>query len=207
LVRHRLRSPLRWLSAVMSALMLLVLIGAFGETWMLIVIPIVAGLFLLAPPLGIYRHDETPAPRTGIRLEAFPVDDPRDAMANVVRFRLVLVNSGDVAAEDFRIRLLVPHAIAPPNSRVRPLGTLHVGEMGRNWFIDSAYDATAITLRTAPADSDEEITCLPGSRQELADLLLPAQRSPFDVSLEYQVSGGSVKAAIERVRLRSDARR
>jgi hypothetical protein len=193
-----LRSPLRWLSALMSALLVALFAGIVAP-WLLLAVPLVAGVFLLAPPIGIYRHDETPPGRTGVRLEAYPVDDPSDALANAVRYRLVLVNPGAVDAEDFRVRLLVPHALVPPDTHVRPLGKLLVGELGRNWFIESVHDATAITLRTAPRGATEEISCAAGSRTELADLVLPSRGGQAEIVLDYQVSGGSVEATLDRL--------
>ena len=41
----------------MSALAVLAAAGVSGQVWLVGVAPIVAALFLLAPPLGIYRHD------------------------------------------------------------------------------------------------------------------------------------------------------
>jgi hypothetical protein len=191
-----MRSPLRLLSATMSALMIVALASIAGA-WFVVLAPIVAALFLLAPPLGIYKHDETPTPRTGVQLDAAPLD--RDA-AHTLRFRLTLVNSGDVPADNFRIRLLIPHTLVPAKSANRLLGPLLTGEMGRNWFVDSTHDAAAITFRAGTSDA---VSCPPGSRLDLADLNRPAQAHPFDVTLEYQVSGGSAAPRLDRLRLKS----
>lgn len=177
---------------------MIVALAAITGPWLIVLAPIVAGLFLLAPPIGIYAHDETPPPRTGVRLEAVALDNDS---ANTLRFRLVLVNPGDVPASNFRIRLLVPQSLVPTSSSSRLLGPLMVGEHGRNWFIDSTHDAIAITFRAGVTD---EIRCPPGSRLELADLNLPGPSRPLDVVLEYQVSGGSAAPALDRLRLRSD---
>jgi hypothetical protein len=194
--RHRIRSPLRLLSATMSALMIVALASIAGA-WFVVFAPIVAGLFLLAPPLGIYKHDETPTPRTGVQLDVTQLDG--DA-AHTLRFRLSLVNSGDVPADNFRIRLLVPHTVVPAKSTNRLLGPLLTGEMGRNWFVDSTHDAAAITFRAGASDA---ISCPPSGRLDLADLNLPAQPQPLDITLEYQVSGGSAAPRLDRLRLRS----
>jgi hypothetical protein len=180
----------------MSVLMIVGLAAIAGPGFILLA-PVVAGLFLLAPPIGIYKHDETPPPRTGVQLEAVALDD--DA-PHTLRFRLVLVNPGDVAASDFRIRLLVPQTLVPAKSSSRLLGQLLTGAHGRNWFIDSTHDAIAITFRAGASD---EISCPPGGRLVLADLHLPGQSRPLDVTLEYQVSGGSAVPALDRLRLRS----
>ncbi|HEX5165947.1 MAG TPA: hypothetical protein VFV93_11170 [Thermomicrobiales bacterium] len=193
--RHRLRSPLRLLSATMSALMVVAL-AAIAGPWLIVLAPVVAGLFLLAPPIGIYRHDETPAPRTGVRIEAVPLDDDS---ANTLRFRLVLVNPGDVPASNFRIRLLVPHALVPASASSRLLGPIQAGAIGQNWFIDSTYDAIAVTFRSGKTDG---ITCPPAGRLDLADLNLPSQAHPLDVTLDYQISGGTAAPALDRLHLR-----
>lgn len=171
-------------------------LAAIAGTWFIALAPIVAGLFLLAPPIGIYKHDETPPPRTGVRLDAVALDDS----AHTLRFRLVLINHGEVPASDFRIRLLVPHSLVPANSASRLLGPLLTGTLGRNWFIDSTHDAIAVTFRAGATD---EISCPAGGRLELADLNLPGQSHPLYVVLEYQVSGGSAAPALDRLWLRS----
>jgi hypothetical protein len=203
-LRYRLKSPLRWLSGVMSALMVLAIASILQSPWLMLLAPAALALFLLLPPIGVYRHDETPLGVTGVHLEAWEVREGAYPLDGSVRFRMVLVNPGNVSAENFRVRLLIPHTLVPPQSRMRPLGTVYAGQIGVNWSIDSAYDATAITLRTAPAGSPEEIRVPPGSRQELADLVLPSQARPFDVALDYQVNGGTVKAALQQLRLKTD---
>jgi hypothetical protein len=196
--RNRLRRPLRWLWAGVSTLFILVFAGIAGATWLIALIPFVAAALLFAPAVGVFRTDETPVLKSGVWLEASEV--PASAPTSR-HFRLALVNDGDVAAEDFRIRLLIPSGILPVEANTRPLGKLLVGEFGQNWFIDSAYGATAITLRTAPRGATEEIACPAHSRQELADLVLPVQTLGSDAALDYQVNGGTVKAALGRVRL------
>ncbi|HYI14467.1 MAG TPA: hypothetical protein VEX37_03680, partial [Thermomicrobiales bacterium] len=155
-------------------------LAAIAGTWFIVLAPVVAGLFLLAPPIGIYKHNETPPPRTGVRLEAVPLEDD---IAHTLRFRLMLVNVGDVVANDFRIRLLVPQTLVPASSAGRLLGSLLAGAHGRNWFVDSTHDAIAITFRAGASD---QISCPAGERLELADLHLPGQSRPLDVTLEYQ---------------------
>jgi hypothetical protein len=198
-LRTRLRSPLRWLSAVMSGLMLLAIGSITAFPWLFLLVPVIAGLFLLAPPLGIYKHDETPVQHTGVRLEAYEVTSSHSLTD--MRFRLVLVNPGAVPAEDFRLRLLLPHTLVPPDVRTRPLAGIRVGTFGTHWFIDTMVDATAITFRTAPRGAGDALVCPAGSRQELADLVLPAQRRPFAITLDYQVSGGTVKPSLDRLHL------
>lgn len=176
---------------------MIVALAAIVGTWFVALAPIVAGLFLLAPPIGIYKHDETPVVRTGVRLDASALDDQPD---HTLRFRLTLVNPGAVAADNFRIRLLVPHTLVPAQAANRLLGPILIGAMGQNWFVDTAYDATAITFRAGQSDT---ISCPPGGRLDLADLNLPVQARPFDITLEYQVSGGSAAPALDRLRLRA----
>jgi hypothetical protein len=203
-IRARLRSPLRWLSAIMGSLMLMFIASIVESPLLMLAIPVLAGVFLLAPAVGVYSHEETLHTRAGVRLEAHELGGEQPAQATETRFRLVLVNDDDVPAEDFRIRLLVPHSLVPPDARTRPLGSLLVGSFGTHWFLDSMLDATAITFRTAPRGTDRAIAFPPRSRNEVADLILPAQARPFDVMIDYQVSGGSVKAALERLHLRTD---
>lgn len=195
--RVRARSPLRWLSAVMSSLLLFGLAGILGQTWIIAGIPIVAGLFVLAPPLWVYRHDETPVKRTALALSAVP--DAGEPGA----FRLGVLNTGDVQAVDFRIRLLVPYDIVPVDHQKRLLGRVMAGQLGRNWFVDGAGTATAITFRAAMKGEAAGVVCPPGGRLDLADLRLPPQGAPYDISLDYQVNGGSVAPSLDVLRLRS----
>jgi hypothetical protein len=180
----------------MSALMVVAL-AAIAGPWLIVLAPVVAGLFLLAPPIGIYRHDETPVPRTGVRIEAVPLDDDS---ANTLRFRLVLINPGDVSASDFRFRLLVPQTLVPASASSRLLNPIHAGAIGQNWFIDSTYDAIAITFRSGKT---KDIHCPPGGHLDLADLNLPGQAHPLDVTLDYQISGGNAAPTLDRLHLSS----
>jgi hypothetical protein len=180
----------------MSALMVVAL-AAIAGPWFIVLAPIVAGLFLLAPPIGIYRHDETPVTRTGLRIEAIPLDDDS---ANTLRFQLVLVNPGDVPASNFRFRLLVPHALVPASASARLLGPIQTGAIGQHWFIDSTYDAIAVTFRSG---NTGDVTCPPGGQLDLADLNLPGQASTLDVMLDYQISGGNAAPTLDRLHLRS----
>lgn len=181
---------------------MLVGLAAIAGPWLIVLAPVVAGLFLLAPPIGIYKHDEAPPPRTGVRLEAVAVDSDT---AHTLRFRLVLINPGDVPASDFRMRLLIPQTLVPASASPRLLGPLLVGEQGRNWFIDSTHDAIAVTFRAGRPGAVDEIICPRESQLELADLNLPGHSHPLDVFLEYQVSGGSASPTLDRLRLRSSS--
>jgi hypothetical protein len=187
----------------MSALLVTAFAGVLSP-WLLLAVPVVAGVFLLAPPLGVFRHDETPLDRAGVRLEGHAIDGAGATPANAARFRLVMVNPGAVDAEDFRVRLLVPHSLVPPDSRVMPLGRLLEGELGTHWFVESTRDATAITLRSAPRRSQSRISCAAGSRTALAELVLPVPGPRAELVLDYQVSGGSVEATLGRLRLTAD---
>ena len=70
----RARSPLRWLWVGTSALGLLGLAGVTSQTWLILAIPFVCLAFLFAPPVGIFRHDETPLPQTETRVVAREAD-------------------------------------------------------------------------------------------------------------------------------------
>jgi hypothetical protein len=200
----RLRSPLRWLSGVMSSLMVVFLSSVLEAPALMIAAPFTGAVFLLAPAVGIFSHDEAIVERAGVRLEAYEVSDGAQTDPGSTRFRVVLVNDADVAAEGFRIRLLIPGDIAPAASRTRPLGTLLTGSFGSHWFLDSMLDATAITFRTTPHNGAHAITCPRRSRQKLADLVLPAQLRPFDLHFDYHVSGGNVKATLGQLHVRSE---
>lgn len=195
MIRLRLRSPLRWLSATMSALMIFGLAGIFSAPWLLLAAPLVSGAFLLAPPLGVYRHDEIPKPITTLRLSATPLEPA----ANALRFRLTLHNDGDERADDFRIRLLVPHTLVPAEAARQLLPVLHLGALGRNWFIETIWVATAITFRAAPKGHAETIACPPHGQLELADLALPSDTPA--ATLDYQLSGGTARPVLGTLRL------
>lgn len=194
--RVRLRSPLRWLSALMSALAILALAGVSGAPWLVVAAPLVAGLFLLAPPLGVYRHDETPLPRARLALAAEPVEAARGAA-----YRLTLVNAGDVNAEDYRIRLIVPEALTPRDGPLKPLGQLLAGELGTHWFTETVQAGTAITFRAGDRADPAPVVCRAHESVALAELrvlnrgLLP--RTP----LAYQINGGNVGTVLAELRL------
>jgi hypothetical protein len=199
--RQRLRSPLRWLSAVMGGLMMVALAGIAQQPWLVIAAPVLFLLFLFAPPIGIYRHDETPVEMTRAHLEATPI---ALAGSSADGFRLTLVNDGDVAAVNFRMRLLIPVDLVPAEVASRALGTLHLGTLGQHWFTETTHTATAITFRAGRPNEPLAVVCAPRSRCDLIDLLLPAQQAPYDVQFDYQINGGTVSAALSQVRLHSD---
>lgn len=203
-MRSRLRSPLRWLSAVMGFLMVLSVASVLESPLLMAAAPVTSAVFLLAPAIGIFKHDETVVERANVRLEALEITRNDTDRSGTTRFRLVLVNESAIDAEGFRIRLLVPDDVAPTDTRTRPLGSLYVGTLGTNWFVDSTLDATAITFRSAAGHAGGVESFTARSWHDLADLLLPSQTYPYDVELDYQVSGGNVKPTLGRLRLRAD---
>lgn len=202
MIQARIRSPLRWLWAFIGSLAMLVVSGATGNAWFVALIPVVAGLFLLAPPLGIFKHEESVIPKAGLSLAAHMADDQTGIPggAPVARYTLSLINGSDVDARDFSIRLLVPDDISPRNGMVKPLGRIHRGQVGKHWFIESAYDATALTFRTRIAPGDDVI-CPAGETIDIAELHLLLELKPHGRTLDYQVSGGSVSAALGTITL------
>lgn len=194
--RVRLRSPLRWLSAVMGGMLVFGLAGILGQTWLIAGVPVLVGLFLLAPPLWVYRHDEVSVARARLTLDA-AADAQRPGT-----FLIGVVNDGDVAAADFRIRLLVPNDVVPADKKDRLLGPVLIGQLGRNWFVDSAGPATAMTFRAAMKGERPGIVCPPHGRLDLTELCLPPQGAPYNVALDYQISGGSAAPALGQLRLR-----
>lgn len=180
--------------------MVVALAGIVQQPLLVIGAPVVFTLFLIAPPIGIYKHDETPVETTRAHLVATAVSADDGAHAT---FRIALVNDGDVTAANFRIRILVPEDIVPLPVVDRLLGQLHAGVMGRHWFTETTYTATAVTFRAGRAGEPGAIVCLPGNRVDLFDLRLPAQGAPYDEQLAYQLNGGTVNATLSDVRLQS----
>jgi hypothetical protein len=202
MIEARIRSPLRWLWAFIGSLSMLAIAGLTGIVWFAFLVPIVAGLFLMAPPMGTFKHDETIAPRTDLHLVIDEADEAENVpgSAPIARFTLSLQNRGDVDAEDFSVRLLIPDAIAPRNGPVKPLGRIYRGQVGKHWFTESAYEATALTFRTRLAPGDDVI-CRAGETIEIAELHFLQELSPHGTVLDYQVSGGSAKPALGAVQL------
>jgi hypothetical protein len=184
----------------MSALFVFALAGIFGQWWIVLAAPIVTAIFLLAPPVGIYRHDETPQLYATVHLAAINVTSA--STATHIAIRLVLVNDGPAVAEDFRIRLMIPHRMVPLEARERLIASVWVGMMGRHWYVESTREATVVTFRAGRAGEGDAIRCPPASRQELAEVLLPVPRAGAPVSLDYQVSGGTVRAVLDTVIVR-----
>lgn len=197
-VRQRLRSPLRWLSAGMSALFIFAMAGVLRTPALIPAAFVVAGLFLFAPPLGIYRHDETPAPRASLTLAATPLADDG---AGGARYLLTLINPGDVTARDFRVRLIVPATLAPPSAPVQPLARLCVGTLGEHWFTEHVQHGTALTFRAGGADAARAITCPAGGRVELAELRLLNRGRIAATPAPYQINGGNTGATLSELRL------
>ena len=192
----RWRSPLRWLWTVIGSLAVLGAAGLSGSAWLLLALPLVWAIFLLAPPIGVFRHDEAPPARTGLTVELTPVDD---AVFGSQGYWIVLVNGSDHEAGGFALRLLVPRALAPRNHPVKPLGRLNVGELGQQWFIESVEGATALTFRSS-AWPDAAPTFPAHSRIELAELRLPAGRQ-VSSRLSYQISGGTAATVLGELEL------
>jgi len=200
-IARRARSPLRWLWVVSSSLVILLLAGAFDFPWLLLLVPFTAAALLLAPPLGMFRHDETPPPRTGVFVAAREVEAGGSSLPGARRFLLTLINDGEEVAEGFRMRLLVPAAIWPRGGSGSPLARLHVGEMGRQWSIESVYDDTSVTFRAGPPGGAGSVSCAPGERVDLAELTLVNLDHFAGDGLEYQINGGTVKTALWRIAL------
>jgi len=202
MIAARIRSPLRWLWAFIGSLSMLALAGLTGIVWIAFLAPVVAVLFLVAPPLGIFKHDERIIPRTDLALTATETLDAGNSPggAPLVRYTLSLKNHGEVDAHDFSVRLLVPDAISPRNGVVKPLGRIHRGQVGKHWFTESAYDATALTFRTRIAPGDD-VVCRAGESIDIAELHFVQELNPHGSVLDYQVSGGSAKAALGQLRL------
>jgi hypothetical protein len=194
--RVRLRSPLRWLSAVMSALAVLAVAGVSGQTWLVAVAPVVAALFLLAPPLGIYRHDETPTPRTRLTLEATAL-----ASSPGAAYRLTLLNRGATPAVDFRMRLIVPEALSPRSGPLKPLGELLAGQLGQHWFTETVNNGTTIVFRAGHAGSPDAVTCPAHGQLDLAELRVLNAGLAARTPLAYQINGGNVGAVLGELQL------
>lgn len=181
---------------------MLAIAGLTGIAWFALGVPVAIGLFLFAPPLGVFKHEEQVVRRAGLALSTRKIDRPLGApgSAPVVGYTLILTNDGAIDAEDFSLRLLVPDALSPRNGPVKPLGRVLRGRMGLHWFIEGAYDATALTFRTRLAPGDDFV-CRAGESMEIAELHFSTERDPHGTFLDYQVSGGSAKAALGQVRL------
>ncbi|CAN5121834.1 hypothetical protein BH23CHL1_BH23CHL1_05680 [soil metagenome] len=201
-ISARIRSPLRWLWAFIGSLAMLAIAGLTGIGWFALGVPVAIGLFLFAPPLGLFRHDEQVIQRAGIALSTTKIDRPlaTPGSSPIAGYTLILRNDGLTNAEDFSLRLLVPDTLSPRNGPVKPLGRILRGQMGTHWFIEGAYDATALTFRTRLAPGDDFV-CHAGESMQIAELHFSADRDPHGAVLDYQVSGGSAKAALGQVRL------
>lgn len=176
--------------------------GLTGQVWIAFLAPVVAAIFLTAPPIGVFKHDERIVERTGLSLVASETEGARNlpGAAPLTRYTLSLRNTGNVDAEDFSVRLLIPDTISPRKGTVKPLGKILRGTVGVHWFTESAYDATALTFRTRLEPGDDVI-CPAGETIEIAELHFAAEINVRGTVLEYQVSGGSTKAALGQVQL------
>jgi hypothetical protein len=188
----RWKSPLRWLWTVIGSLAVIGAAGLTGAFWLLVLLPVVWALFLLAPPLGVFRHDESRPARVGLQLELAPAET---AATGAQSYWIELINRGDAPASGFSMRLLVPEDVSPRGHPVKPLGRIVTGALGRQWYVESVEAATALTFRAG-----DEFTVAPGGRLRLAELRLPAGRSAV-ARCAFQVSGGTAAAVLGEVAL------
>lgn len=181
----------------MGGMFLFGMAGVLDQPWLIVGVPLVIAIFVLAPPIWVYSHDEAVIERAVLSIVAEPDSDRPGT------FVLSAVNATSIPATDFRLRILVPHQIVPARRQSRLLGNVLSGELGRNWFVDAATDATAITFRAAQKGERPGIVCPAGGRLPLAELCLPPQGAPWNITLDYQVSGGSTAPALMTLALRS----
>jgi hypothetical protein len=196
----RLRSPLRWLWTVFGSLSVLAAAGLTGIAWFLVALPVIWGLFLLAPPVGVFRHDEPSAKKTRIVLETRRVRDP--AQSTVV-VEIAAKNVGETDATGYRLRLLIPHEYAPPDHPIQLIRAIHVGKLGREWYTESVEGAQALAFRANLAPG-ATATCPAQACLPLIQLQFPAGRIGSESVLAYQVNGGNVVNTLDSVPLVSD---
>jgi hypothetical protein len=135
-MRYRLHSPLRWLCATMSAMFLFAMVGVLDSLWLLPLVPLALGLFLLAPPLGPYHHAENAPARTSVTV-ALQRSQGGD-VPNGDTWTLRLQNTGKADARHFRIRMTIPTEMLPSAAVSRLLLRGHVGQSGTHWFVKPA---------------------------------------------------------------------
>lgn len=209
---YRLRSPVRWLLTLIVVVGMLAVAGMAGSPYVVLTLLVAVPTILLAPSFGPYAGAPKPIERTALRLQIEPTDNPTPAQGRTltgmpaglaVRQHLVLRNQGQQPAVGFNIRIIIPHTVAPPNSKQRLLTGVQVGKPGQHWFIEGSFDATVVTLRADPGLGDM-IVCEPGTSLVLADLQFPiVDRSQYGTEhdLEYQISGGTATAHLDRLRV------
>ena len=209
---YRLRSPVRWLLTLIVVVGMLAAAGMAGSPYLLLILVIAVPAILLAPSFGPYAGAPKPIERTNLRLQLESTGNPAPAKGRTfsgmpaglsVRQHLILSNQGHQPAIGFNIRIIIPHTIAPPNSKQRLLTSVQVGQPGKHWFIEGLFDATVVTLRADPGLGDI-IVCEPGTSLVLADLQFPiVDRSQYGTAhdLEYQISGGTAAAHLDRLRV------
>lgn len=190
-MRYRLHSPLRWLCATMSAMFLFAMVGVLDSLWLLPLVPLALGLFLLAPPLGPYHHAENAPARTSVSvaLERSHASD----VPNGDTWTLRLLNTGKADARHFRLRMTIPTEMLPSAAVSRLLQRAHVGQSGTHWFVETGWEHTVLTFRAGAPERADAISIAPNSTLDLADLLLPVGVSG---EIGYQINGGSVKTAL-----------
>lgn len=196
---RRARSPLRWLWVITSAPVLLGLAGITGQLWLIALIPLVVAAILFSPPLGVFHHDEIPPPRTDAYIVAREVEPRGDVPPGGRCFALTLHNDGTEAAENFRIRILVPAALWPRGTRGSPLMATDAGRLGRHWFTEAVSADTSITFRAGDPREPDAIICPMGGSLALATLLLVNLAHFAGDALEYQINGGTVRTVLGRL--------
>ncbi|HEU4793260.1 MAG TPA: hypothetical protein VFS96_06355 [Nitrolancea sp.] len=209
---YRLRSPVRWLLTLIVVVSMLAVAGMAGNPYLLLILLVAVPAILAAPSFGPYADAPKPIERTDLRLQLESTAKPVPAQGRTltgmpaglaVRQHLVLRNQGQQPAVGFNIRIIIPHTIAPPNSKQRLLTGVQVGQPGKHWFIEGTFDSTVVTLRADPGLGDM-IVCEPGTSVVLADLQFPiVDRSQYGTAhdLEYQISGGTATAHLDRLRV------
>ncbi len=190
-MRYRLRSPLRWLCATMSAMFLFAMVGVLDSLWLLPLVPLALGVFLLAPPLGPYHHTEHAPDRTTVDV-ALQRGGAHD-VPNGDTWTLRLQNTGKADARHFRIRMTIPTDMLPTAGVARLLFRTHVGQPGAHWFVETGWEHTVLTFRAGAPERADAVSIAPGSTLDLAELLLPVGATG---EIGYQINGGSVKTTL-----------
>ena len=148
-------------------------------------------VFLTAPPIWVFRHDEKPVSRTGMQL-ALELIDVKGATTG---YRLYVENHGEDEARNFSIRILLPRDLSPHGHTVQPLSRVIVGRVGSHWFTETIQDDSALTFR-AHGRGAAPVTIGPGDRVAIAELRFASGRVRAAPAIDFQISGGTVHTVL-----------
>ncbi len=169
-----------------------------GISWLLALLPVVWVVFLLLPPVLVFRHEEVVAMKAILSVEAVAGEQ----QSGYTEYCLFLINNSEVTASSFNLRLRLPRELSPPGHIIQPLGQTYVGTIGQNWVVETIDRNVVLTFRSLrPGTTGIQIE--PAQRTALCTMHFADGRVKTQPGIDFQISGGNAKTILGTLVLRS----